>query len=219
MGLLVRDLEGVESIEEIIPDVTSIVPYPYRTIRSEKYDRLIDSFMDTSGARSEVSPLIFHMGGIPGSGKTTYYRNNRDNFRDYILIAFDHIMESIDDYKIDNVSLGSVKSLEKWMLVARVMGYELLLRSLKRRLNIFFDHGGLFDSHVSLMKNLRDYGYRTKMCFIRCDPEVAYRRTQEREKVTHRHTPREMIEQRYAKAAGYLNAYREVVDDLVIIDS
>ncbi|MDR1494744.1 MAG: zeta toxin family protein [Rickettsiales bacterium] len=216
---MVLDLAGVGSIEQVIPSVSSITPYPYETIRNRRYDSLIDSFLSGSSARSESSPTIFHMGGIPGSGKTTYYKNNRNRFGNYMMIGFDHVMENIDEYRTDNTTLGSVESYSKWVLVARVMGYELILRSLKGKLNIFLDHGGLCDPHVSLLRSAKDYGYRTKMCFIRCGLEVACERALEREKVTHRHIPREIIEQRFFMADGYLEAYRGIVDDLIVIDS
>jgi predicted ABC-type ATPase len=212
-------VDTMTAIEDIIPDVSDIVPYPYSKINNDEYEEIIERLLEKIEGHYGEPPVLFHMGGIPGSGKTTYYVNNKDSFPGYIWIGFDHVMDKISGYRRDNERLGSVESYELWCLPARVVGYELLLRAIKKGVNIFFDHGGLCKPHLSLMKNLKRCGYITKMRFLECDFEVAYARTLEREKVTHRHTPRTTLEERFKLVEDYKKWYSEIVDEFVLAKS
>ncbi|MDR2777574.1 MAG: hypothetical protein LBB24_02280, partial [Rickettsiales bacterium] len=118
-------VNAMTAIEDIIPSVSDVVPYPYSRIRNDEYEEIMERLLETIRGHYDESPILFHMGGIPGSGKTTYYANNRDNFPGYIWIGFDHIMEEIRSYRRDNERLGSVESYELWCLPARVVCYEL----------------------------------------------------------------------------------------------
>jgi hypothetical protein len=69
------------------------------------------------------------------------------------------------------------------------------------------------------MRNLKMCGYRTKMRFLECDFDTAYARTLEREKVTHRHTPRVMLEERFKLVEDYKRYYGEIVDEFVLVRS
>ena len=47
---------------------------------------------------------------------------------------------------------------------------------------------------------------------------MAERRAEEREKITHRHTPKKMIEQRFALVNNYIAKYQKIADKVLITD-
>lgn len=155
-------------LDLLIPEIMGIIPYKYKDIKCKVYDDILDNMISKKVPSKDK--FMFHMLGIPGSGKSTFIRNIKEVDADNcIVIGFDNIMEKIPYYREDNVNLGHVESFSRWEIPARVIGYELLIRSIESDLSIFFDHSGLCEQHISLIKNINNYGYRTIMKFINCD--------------------------------------------------
>ncbi len=95
------------NIDLLIPEITDIIPYKYDNIKCNLYDKIINDVI--SKKVSNDNKFIFHMLGIPVSGKTTFIKSIKDtNLNDCILIGFDDIMEKIPYYLEDNIKFGSV---------------------------------------------------------------------------------------------------------------
>lgn len=156
------------------------------------------------------------MAGIPGAGKTTYYKTH--SFEPHVFVGFDDIMEAMPSYQNDVLQKGCVAAFQAWEIPARVIGYELLRRAVEARKTIFFDHGGTNPAHLDLMKNIRRFGYSTEMHYIYCPLGVALQRALDREKTTHRHTPPQMIRERFEKIKPMLNEYQKIVDHFYLVD-
>lgn len=202
-------------LTDLIPNINEIVPSDYAEICSPTSEALIESFLHAAPA--EEYPLIIHMSGIPGAGKSTFYQTR--TWPRHVFIGFDTIMEQIPEYQTDVRTSGPAAAFHKWEIPARIIGYELLRRAVSQRKNIFFDHGALNTGHIELLQNLKNLGYETEMYFINCAPEVAYQRTLRREQLTLRHTPRTLIEQRQALAQTCLSEYRKIIDTIYIFDT
>ena len=153
-------------------------------------------------------PKILHMLGIPASGKTTYLRDNPSPGA--VLISFDAIMESLPEYRNDNRRVGAEKAFAKWESCARAIGYELLFRSIERKLDIMFDHSGSRPDHVRLLEELKlNHGYRIEIVALKIDEGLAVRRAATRD----RHLPPEYIAQRKHVLDGLVPQYRAIADD------
>ena len=202
-------------LEDLLPQISKIVSCRYEEIACPEYESLIRKMMRK--AVSSKQPRLVHMGGIPGAGKTTFTRHY--NMKNMVYIGFDAVMEEISGYQEDIMVFGPEEGFKKWEMTARIIGYELLRRSIEMRYDIFFDHGGCFKAHIDLIRNIRNYGYTTDMYFILCDIETAYQRTLQREEWTLRHTPRETIEERAELAENYLQFYRTIVDNFYLYDT
>lgn len=202
-------------LTDLIPNIYELIPYDYATIQTREYEELINKFL--KAAPQSDKPLLIHMSGIPGSGKTTFYKSRP--WQPHVCVAFDDIMEQLPSYRQDLKTLGSAASFKKWEIPARIIGYELLRRAVEQHKNIFFDHGGANNSHILLLKNAKKYNYTTEMHHIFCPAELAIQRTQTREKVTHRHTPRALIEQRSQKISSLLDEYKKIVDTFYVYDN
>ena len=205
-----------DSIRSIIYGIGEVIPYTYDDKRYEYkqfFDPIIEKALDE--VPSSDKPKMVHMLGIPGAGKTTFYRSNKNKFKDYVLIGFDIIMERVPEYHQDREKLGKMEAFKKWELPARIAGYELLRRAIEQRKNIFFDHGGNPMCHRNLLKTVKKGGYETTMYYIACDPQTAIERVQNRE----RPFPKERMPERVEALNQQLKVMPHIVDHFIEIDN
>lgn len=202
-------------LTDLIPDISLLVPQSYQEIKTLETERLLASFL--AQAETSATPKLIHMSGIPGAGKSTFYRSH--HWDKHVFIGFDTIMEQLPAYQQELQNAGSVAAFQKWEIPARIIGYELLRRAVSLRKDIFLDHGGATPAHVNLMKNLKNYGYSTEMYYISCPPKVAFNRALLREQTTLRHTPREIIEKRSQIIGELLVQYKNIVDRFYAYDN
>ena len=202
-------------ISDLMPSIKQLVSYDYQEIQCPLYEEIIKETL--AGVHPTPKPLLTQIGGIPGAGKSTfckYFQNSKS-----IYLGFDEIMESIPGYRQDIYLLGGEKSFKKWEMPARVIGYEILRRAVIHKLNIFFEHSGVNEAHIELFKNAKLLGYRTEVDYLLCKPQIAMKRTVEREKQTRRHTPKELILERSALIKKYIEKYKNIADHMYIYDT
>ena len=199
-----------------MPDIYKLIPYDYAAIRQPEYERLLDLYM--SKAKASKHPLFVQVSGIPGAGKSTFSSHNGWN-KDKLFISFDAIMNSLPAYQLDSYRLGLAESFKKWELPARIIGYELLRRAIKARSDIYLEHSGVNSAHIQLVESLKKQGYQTEVYFIVCGLAEAQSRAQKREKIIHRHTPPELIAERFKQVDTYLTTYADKLDRLYVYES
>lgn len=198
---------------DLMPSVTSLISYDYSKIKCAEYEQIIDALLAKFAHNKGLQML--QVSGCPGAGKTTYCRKIAG---DGAFLSFDAIMESLPSYQRDLQSLGDEAAFARWEMVARVIGYEVLRRAVERKLGIVLEHSGVNPAHLELFANLKKLGYETCVRVIKCDLAMAERRAEEREKITHRHTPKKMIEQRFALVNNYIAKYQKIADKVLITD-
>lgn len=205
-------------IKVLIPSINEVIPYTFDEKLSDAgmFEPIIQKLLNTID--SVQNPQIIHMLGIPASGKTTFYQKNIAKFKNYLKIDFDTLMEFLPEYQKDIESIGSIKAFEKWQIPARIAGYELLRRAIEAKKNIFFDHGGTPICHRELLSNIKKMGYKTTMYYIDCPLGVALKRAANREKITKRHTPAQMIKDRNILIKKNLPVYQNLVDEFKKVD-
>ena len=204
------------SIRSIISGIDEVVPYTYDDERynfKEYFDPIMEQVLNE--APSSNKPKLVHMLGIPGAGKSTFYQKHKDEYKDYVLIGFDLIMEKVPQYHEDREKLGKMEAFKKWELPARIAGYELLRRAIEQKKNIYFDHGGTPVCHRELLSNLKKMGYETTMFYIDCEPETAIERVANRE----RPFPAERMPERVALVEEQKKVMPQIVDHFIKIDN
>ncbi|MBO7257607.1 MAG: zeta toxin family protein [Alphaproteobacteria bacterium] len=123
------------------------------------------------------------------------------------------------EYQQDVKQRGAAMAFALWEKPARVIGYELLKRLLDQGANVLLEHSGVNSSHLQLHKNIKKYGYQTKVTFLMCDTDVAIERAKKREKMTGRHTPSKMIQERASLMGQYAVQYSKIADDIQFLDA
>lgn len=202
-------------IQTILPQISSLTAYDYQTISNPQTEALISSFLPEPPKFSSLeAPLFIHVSGIPGSGKTTYIDHNMR--KNTVRIQFDAIMKQLPGYAESVQKEGLAKAFEKFEMPARVIGYELLDRALRRRCNIVFEHS-LNPVHLDLYRYLNDNGYETNLVFMDCSPEEALQRVKERESRIGRHTPEDFIFGRYKTAQQLLPTFKDIAQSFTIL--
>ncbi|MCQ2914336.1 MAG: zeta toxin family protein [Alphaproteobacteria bacterium] len=193
-----------------------IIEYRYNKIKCECFENIINSYI-SKGIMSD-NPKIIHCLGIPGAGKSTFCDGHKEIWKDCVRVGFDDIMEKIPNYHEDIKKFGNKIAFSNWEIPARIVGYELIKRIINNKMNMLLDHGGLNITHLNMVSFLQKEGYKIIMYYIHCDVEEALKRAEKREKITLRHTPKEMIISRYKKLELLSQQYREIVDEFYDID-
>ena len=189
------------------------IAYVYERIACDEYEFLIDEIV--SKALVENKPSFIQVSGIPGAGKSTFCARN---YAKSTLVQFDDIMAKIPQYKKDCERLGLIQSFSKWEMPARVIGYEVIHRLLEKKASFVLEHSGMNLAHIKLVDVLKKQGYHTSLQFLFCDLEEACRRVLEREKKISRHTPPELIKERFDAILQYLDIYKQKMDKTFVWD-
>lgn len=198
-------------IYDLMPSVKDLIPYDYEHIRCYEYEDLICYFLSHCSKGTKFEQIS----GAPGSGKTTFCRKlYGDNF-----LSFDKIMEDLPAYQNDLQKYGSKIAFQKNEITARIIGYEILRRSIEDKYSLTIEHSGVNRAHLELFNSLKKLNYKTKIGFILCDLETLLERVKIRETITKRHTSQTMVEQRYFLINEYIEKYKKVADEVEIYNS
>lgn len=196
---LIREVIGHQGYRKLC----AMVGFPV-----EAADTIIGDCMKQAGTQSH--PVILHMLGIPGSGKSTFVRQLEVS--NTLVLGCDDVMEKIPGYQVDKAAQGNEAAFAKWELCAREITYEILFCAVEKRLNIVFDHGGSRPEHLEMLKKMKwDAGYRVTVIAMFIDEELALKRAATRD----RSLPPGYIPVRKKAIEELLPGYRAVADDYV----
>lgn len=204
-------------LTDLMPDIYQLIPCGYEVVQNESYDKMLTE--EVSAVSSQKKPVFYQVSGMPGAGKSAFCKHFLKSHPDFSYVSFDKIMESLPEYQQDVEQKGPALAFALWEKPARVIGYELLKRLLDQGANVLLEHSGVNSSHVQLCENVKKYGYQTKITFLMCDTDVAIKRAQKREKLTGRHTPPKMIQERASLMGQYAIQYSKIVDDIQFLDA
>ncbi len=154
------------------------------------------------------SPILLHMLGIPGAGKTTFldgFLVRWEHDPKPVLLGFDQVMQSLPEYQNNPDKIAAFAVCE---LPAREAGYRLLDSLIAARSDILFDNGGSAATHVELLRRAQDVGYRIVLVSIKTDVQEAQKRVDARAVTEGRHTPMNYLDDRARKLAELEADYR-----------
>lgn len=138
----------------------------------EEANAIFKKSLEQSSASPQ--PLMVHLCGIPGAGKTTYAEKWIAKYHEFSLVQFDGVMEQLAGYQKDKENLGIEEAFVRWELPARAVGYHLLQALVAKRRNILFDHSAASDLHLDLIDAVKNNNnYLVEMHYLKCDPENA----------------------------------------------
>jgi len=174
--------------------------------------------IELSKASPSSKPKFTVISGIPFSGKSTFIKSNRELFRNSLFISFDKLMSEISYYN-KLIKIDSELAFNKCESIARILGYELLIRALESRLSIVFEHSSTPNPHLDLYRAIiEDLQYEFDFVYIYCTVEEAQRRanSENMSRDGGRYTPLGYIRERYDMLEAMLNKYREFTSIKVV---
>lgn len=200
---------SIELVRSILIDET--LAKALQAIPAAEAQQILDRQLNAADAQTD-QPHFIHMAGIPGSGKSTYAKQlyqTRPQMSGALFIAFDQVMEQLSGYQaLDD----PIAAFAAWELPARALGYQLLLSGLEAGCSILFDHSGAHPAHLPLMTALsHENRYRTEMVYLKAEPKQVLSYIQQREKITRRHTPEQLVHERYQLLEDLMPQYEKTV--------
>ncbi len=201
----------------------SKLPIPNSEWSASEFSSEISGLLEESLAScaSMDNPTFTVVSGIPGSGKTTLIKDLSLKNPDYLVVAFDAIMERFSLYQsLIKAAVQQKEPLRKETLIkeafwktefiARIVGYELLKRAINRKISIIFEHSSSIEEHVNLYKYIGNRGYNTHFIYRHVTPTLALERLNNRSSL--RFTPLEYIEDRFKKLQVLLPKYKSIME-------
>ncbi len=153
-------------------------------------------------------PILLHMLGIPGAGKTTFLNGLMAQWTHELkpfLLGFDQVMQSLPAYQNNPDKIAAFAACE---LPAREAGYKMLDELIAARSNILFDNGGSAATHIDILRRAQSVGYRIILVSIKTDIDDAQKRVDSRAISEGRHTPMTYLDDRARKLAELEADYR-----------
>ncbi len=177
-------------------------------------EKITDQFLMTANEKKQAEPKLFAIGGGPGSGKSFLYEHLKIKGQlpiDAVLHDPDLVMQAIPQYRED-AHINPVKAFECWELPARQLANEILLKAFIARYNIIYIRSFATSDSLQFVRYTKMLGYKIDTHILTCDQEVAISRAQEREKITKRHLPIEILMQRHEAVSKLLPEIKDVSD-------
>ena len=201
-------------LKTLMPSLPQLITADYKAIKTAESENIISAML--KGLQTVERPELRQISGIPGAGKSTYCQAHLP--ANFLFLSFDKIMVTLSGYQKTLQKEGAVAAYQKYEMPARIIGYELLRRAIKKHYNILFEHSGTNNAHVEMFKNLPKKGYKTSVDFIVCDIKTAIKRTKEREKKINRHISEEIIKERAAGFTKYMSIYKQITPEIKYLD-
>lgn len=82
-------------LKSLMPQISNLIPCEYAEIQTSEYEQIIATALHA--LQSAQAPHIIHTLGIPGAGKSTFYKTKQQP--GYLFVSFDAVMEKISAYR------------------------------------------------------------------------------------------------------------------------
>lgn len=124
------------------------------------------------------NPEIVLLVGLPGSGKSTYLKENEDRFKDYVIASSDNIIQEEAEKK--NKSYDEL--FEQMIGQADTQFKELVQTSLSENKNIVIDRTNLTKKSRNKMLSNVPSNYKKTVIYFDIDDDIIDERLEERSK-------------------------------------
>lgn len=201
-------------LKTLMPSLPQLITADYKSVKTKESEKIIASML--AGLQPVAKPELRQISGIPGAGKSTYCQTHLP--ANFLFLSFDKIMVALSGYQQTLAKEGAVAAYQQYEMPARIIGYEVLRRALRKHYNILFEHSGTNNAHVEMFKNLPKKGYQTSVNFIVCDTNTAIARTKERAKKINRFISEDVIKERASGFAKYASIYQKITPKIRYLD-
>lgn len=184
----------------------------------------IDNFYSSilSGVKfNNSSPKLIMMLGISGAGKSTFFNNAKQYYKDYAFLSGDEIMHNLQIFKdLKLLNKSSHNDFRICETISRKLSFYILDYLISNKANIFYDCGGLDLNKKNMVRYISDLGYKIEINAILADKKIAIDRVIKRHyKNGGGYIPVDLIEQNFNEVLPAINYYKQFVDKINIYNN
>lgn len=189
-------------------------------LSKQEIDRFYFSVLN--GVKLEnFSPKLIMMLGISGAGKSTFFNNAKQYYKNYAFLSGDEIMHNLQIFKDAKLlNKSSHNDFRICEIVSRKLSYYILDYLISNKANIFYDCGGVDSNKQNMIKFISNLGYQIEINAIIVDKNIAI------ERVVKRHyengggyIPVDLIEENFNKVLPAINYYKQFVNKINIYNN
>lgn len=187
----------------------------YKADRKRLHDKIITEEVEGNACIRREAPIAILTGGLPGSGKSTYIRNNKDWMTnpEIFKIDADDIRAKLPEYKGWNASQTHSETQDLTKTLLNKVG------KFGCSYDVIYD-GTMNKSkkYKPLIDTLKKEGYRVFIMFMKVDKKTSMDRAMGRYKRSGRYVPRFVIEEGAQNGLAAFNELKNEVDGYVLVD-
>jgi predicted ABC-type ATPase len=187
----------------------------YTDDREQLHDKIIREEVEGNTCIRREAPIAILTGGLPGSGKSTYIRNNKDWMDNPAIfkIDADEIRAKLPEYKGWNASQTHSETQD-------------IVKTLLSKVGKFgCSYDVIYDGTMNkskkykpLIEVLKREGYRVFIMFLKVDKATSLERAMGRYQKSGRYVPRFVIEEGVQNGLMAFEELKGMVDGYVLID-
>ncbi|WP_282782237.1 zeta toxin family protein [Phaeodactylibacter xiamenensis] len=210
-------LDALEAHIETLPQTKKMHTKDgeYTAERKKLHDKIITEEVEGNACIRREAPIAILTGGLPGSGKSTYIRNNKDWMTNPAIfkIDADDIRAKLPEYKGWNASQTHSETQDLTKTLLNKVG------KFGCSFDVIYD-GTMNKSkkYKPLIDTLKKEGYRVFIMFMKVDKETSMERAMGRYKRSGRYVPRFVIEEGAENGLAAFNELKNEVDGYVLVD-
>ena len=187
----------------------------YTDERKKLHDKIIKQEVEGNTCIRREAPIAILTGGLPGSGKSTYIRNNKDWMDNPAIfkVDADDIRAKLPEYKGWNASQTHSETQD---IVKTLLGK---VGKFGCSYDVIYD-GTMNKSkkYKPLIEVLKKEGYRVFIMFLKVDKATSLERAMGRYQKSGRYVPRFVIEEGVQNGLTAFEELKGMVDGYVLID-
>jgi ppGpp synthetase/RelA/SpoT-type nucleotidyltranferase/predicted ABC-type ATPase len=187
----------------------------YTDERKKLHDKIIKEEVEGNTCIRREAPIAILTGGLPGSGKSTYIRNNKDWMDNPAIfkVDADEIRAKLPEYKGWNASQTHSETQD---IVKTLLGK---VGKFGCSYDVIYD-GTMNKSkkYKPLIEVLKKEGYRVFIMFLKVDKATSLERAMGRYQKSGRYVPRFVIEEGVQNGLTAFEELKGMVDGYVLID-
>jgi predicted ABC-type ATPase len=187
----------------------------YTEQRQNLHEQIITKEVTDNECIRRDAPIAILTGGLPGSGKSTFIRKNKDWMTNPAIfkIDADDLRAKLPEYKGWNATQTHEETRDLVKTLLNKVG------TTGCSYDVIYD-GTMNKSkkYKPLVETLKKEGYRVFIMFLKVDKKTSMSRAMQRYQKSGRYVPRFVIEEAAQNGLAAFNELKELVDGYVLVD-
>lgn len=211
-------LDALEAHLESLPQTKELHTTPkgkYTEERQQLHTKIITEELSGNACIKRDAPIAILTGGLPGSGKSTFIKKNRDWMANPAIfkVDADEVRSKFPEYKGWNAPQTHEES--------RDIVNSLIEKIGKNGCSFDVIYDGTMnkaEKYGPLINKLKEEGYRVFVLYMQVDKEISMKRAMSRYQRSGRYVPRFVIEEAAKNGLDAFNEIKKKVDGYVLVD-